>query len=96
MYLFWKLVHLSNILKTDPRKTFGSHSFAALLVSSAALVAIGATVAVAKIAFQEQSWWAFLMLIVTIVQVREVQVVQVREVQVREVQVVQVREVQVV
>ena len=68
---------MSNILKTDPRKTFGSHSFAAILVSSAALVAIGATVAVAKIAFQEQSWWAFFMLIVTIVQVREVQVVQV-------------------
>ena len=61
MYLFWRLFHLLNILKNACWFTFGRYFLATLLASSAALVAIGIIAAVAKIAFDEQSWVASLL-----------------------------------
>ena len=69
MYLFWRLFHALNILKNARWVTFDRYLLATLLVSSAALVAIGIIAAVAKIAFDEQSWGAFIVLLVTMVQV---------------------------
>ena len=44
-------------------------------MSSAALVAIGTIAAVAKIAFDEKSWVALIVLLVTMVQVRDIRIV---------------------
>ena len=60
-----------NILKTEHWVTSGPrHFFATVLVSFAALGAIGTIATVAKIAYDEQSWVALVVLIVTMVQVR--------------------------
>ena len=66
MFLFF---HTLDILKTARWVTFGSYFLATVLVSTAALVAIGTIATVAKIAFDEQSLVAFIALFVTIVQV---------------------------
>ena len=73
MYLFWRLFHWLNTLKSAHWVTFGPRYFlATVLVASAALVVIGAIAAVAKIAFDEQSWVALIVLLVTAVQVRDI------------------------
>ena len=73
MYLFWRLFHWLNTLKSAHWVTFGPRYFlATVLVASAALVAIGAIAAVAEIAFDEQSWVALIVLLVTAVQVRDI------------------------
>ena len=70
MYLFWRLFNWLNILKSASLFTFGPRYFlATVLVSSAALIAISTIAAVGKIAFDEQSWEASIVLLVTIVQV---------------------------
>ena len=66
MFLFF---YSLDILKAARWVTFGSYFLATLLVSSAALVAIGTIAAVAKVAFDEQSLVAFIVLLVTMVQV---------------------------
>ena len=75
MHLFWKLFHLLNVLKSARWVTFGPYFLASLLVLSAALVAIGTIAAVAKIAFDEQSWVAFIVLLVTMVQVGNIKII---------------------
>ena len=73
MYLVWRLFHWLNTLKSANWITFGPRYFmATVLVASAALVAIGAIAAVAEIAFDEQSWVALIVLLVTAVQVRDI------------------------
>ena len=72
MYLFF---HTFNILIAVRWVTFGSYFLATILVSSAALVAIGTIAAVAKIAFDEQSWMAFIVLLVTLVQVGNIKTI---------------------
>ena len=73
MYWFWRLFHWLNILKSARWFTFGPRYFlATVLVSSAALVAIGTIAEVAKVAFDEQSLVASIVLLVTIVQVGNV------------------------
>ena len=65
MFSFWKLLHTFNLLKTAS----DHHFWATILVSCAILVPIATTSAIAKIAYQEQSWEAVLVLLVTIIQV---------------------------
>ena len=67
--MFWGLFHSFNILKASRWVTFGRCFLATVLVSSAALVAIGTIAAVAKIDFNDRSLVAFVVLLVTIVQV---------------------------
>ena len=77
MYSFWRLFHWLNILKSAPWLTFGPWYFlATVLVSSAALVAIGTIAVVAKVAFDEQSWLASIVLLVTIIQVGNIKAFQ--------------------
>ena len=76
MYLFWRLFHWLNTLKSAHWVTFGPRYFlATVLVASAALVAIGAIAAFAKIAFNEQSWVALIVLLVTEIQVRDIRII---------------------
>ena len=67
--MIWRLFHSFNILKSSRWVTIGRCFLATVLVSSAALVAIGTIAAVAKIAFDDGSLVAFFVLLVTIVQV---------------------------
>ena len=56
--------------------TFGPRYFlATVLVFSAALIAIGTITAVAKIAFDEQSSVALIVLLVTAIQVGDIKIV---------------------
>ena len=76
MYLFWRLFHWLNTLKSAYWVTFGPRYFlATVLVTSAALVAIGPIAAVAKIAFDEQSSVALIVLLVTAIQVGDITIV---------------------
>ena len=75
MYLFWRLIHSLDILKATRWVTFAPYFLATVLVSFAALVAIGTIATVAKIAFNEQSWMAFIVLLVTIVQVGNIKII---------------------
>ena len=65
MYSLWRLAHTFNLL----RRHFWSTLLRSLLVSCAIIVPIAIITAIAKIAYQEQSWEAFLVLTVTIIQV---------------------------
>ena len=66
--MFWRLFNSFNILKAS-HWVFGRCFLATVFVCSAALVAIGTIATVAKIAFDDRSWVAFVVLLVTIVQV---------------------------
>ena len=61
MHSLWRLAHMFNLSRR--------HFWSTLLVSCAIIVPIAIITAIAKIAYQEQSWEAFLVLTVTIIQV---------------------------
>ena len=65
MHSLWRLAHMFNL----SRRHFWSTLLRSLLVSCAIIVPIAIITAIAKIAYQEQSWEAFLVLTVTIIQV---------------------------
>ena len=74
MYSLWRFVRFLDILKTSHYATAGGtisyrQIFSTVLLSSAILVAIAAIVAIARIASQEQSWIASIVLLATITQV---------------------------
>ena len=74
MYSLWRFVRFLDILKTSHYATAGStisyrQLFSTVLLSSAILVVIAAIVAIARIASQEQSWIASIVLLATITQV---------------------------
>ena len=74
MYSLWRFVRFLDILKTSHCATAGvsisyQKLFSTVLLSSAILVAIAAIVAIARIASQEQSWIASIVLLATIIQV---------------------------
>ena len=61
MHSLWRPAHTFNLSRR--------HFWSTLLVSCAISVPIAIITAIAKIAYQEQSWEAFLVLTVTIIQV---------------------------
>ena len=70
MYSLWRFVRFLDILKTSHYATISYRQlFSTVLLSSAILVAIAAIVAIARIASQEQSWIASIVLLATIIQV---------------------------
>ena len=70
MYSLWRFVRFLDILKTSHYATISYRQlFSTVLLSSAILVAIAAIVAIARIASQEQSWIASIVLLATITQV---------------------------
>ena len=74
MYSLWRFVRFLDVLKTSYYATAGGtisyrQLFSTVLLSSAILVAIAAIVAIARIASQEQSWIASIVLLATIIQV---------------------------
>ena len=74
MYSLWRFVRFLDVLKTSYYATAGGtisyrQLFSTVLLSSAILVVIAAIVAIARIASQEQSWIASIVLLATIIQV---------------------------
>ena len=63
MYMLWRFLELCKVLKSVRPVTF--------LMSSAIVIVIATITAIAKIAFEDPSWFAFFLLLVTIIQVLE-------------------------
>ena len=75
--MLWRFVRSLDVLKTTCWPTTAARPmsyrllWASALLSAAFLVVIATVVAVARIAFEEQSWVSSLVLLVTIVQVQD-------------------------
>ena len=63
MYMLWRFLELCKVLKSMRSVTF--------LMSSAIVIVIATITAIAKIAFEDPSWLALFLLLVTIIQVLE-------------------------
>ena len=63
MYMLWRFLELCKVLKSVRPVTF--------LMSSAIVIVIATITAIAKIAYEDPSWFAFFLLLVTIIQVLE-------------------------